>query len=107
IVAQRECRRTRGALWKTTVMRDAGAWPQRQAHAALQIEEGDCAMFKLLAHDAVGLQPQPVAIEVHCPLQIPDAQCDDRDTWFHRPIPPVNRTTCASPARHRPAVRSE
>jgi hypothetical protein len=47
------------------------------------LEESDRAMFELFADDTLGPEAEPVAIEADRPLQIVDAEGDERNARFH------------------------
>ncbi len=54
---------------------------------ALEIEEGDSAVFEFGADDAFRRQVQPVAIKPDRLLKIIDAERQHGDAWFHRSLP--------------------
>ena len=65
------------------VMGKAGARPDRQLEAVLEVEEGDGAIFELLADDAGGRQAKSIPVERDRALQVVDTERDQRNAWFH------------------------
>jgi hypothetical protein len=51
--------RARIAYIESSIMGNALARPGREPKSRLQIEEGDCAVFKLLFDDTLSFQPSP------------------------------------------------
>src|SRR5688500_11703141 len=82
-MTERELCRARCAHGQTRVVSDALARPDGESRAALQVEEGDSAVFELLAHDSFGLEPQSVAVKAKGSLQIVDADGKDGNSRFH------------------------
>src|SRR5262245_17314691 len=54
VLRQRELGRARRSPLEAGVVRDARAGPERESHAALQVDEYDGAVLELLPHDSDG-----------------------------------------------------
>lgn len=65
------------------IVRKALARPNCELQTGLQIKEGDGPMLELPAKDALRWKAQAISIEVHRPLQILDAEGDNRDARLH------------------------
>ena len=59
------------------------AGPNGELQAMLKIKEGDGAILKLRADDALRRQTEPIAIEPQRSLQIVDTESNDGDPWLH------------------------
>jgi hypothetical protein len=46
----------------------------------LVLEEHHSAVLELLTDDPVGLQTEPVAVELHCAVEVACAKCEDADS---------------------------
>lgn len=79
-------------------MRKVVARPECEPEAGLQIEERDGAVLELLPDDAVGPEPQAIAVEAHGPLEIVDADGQDRNTRLHEEHPHAGGVCVSSQA---------
>ncbi|MNG38641.1 hypothetical protein D3C84_1264170 [compost metagenome] len=68
-------------------MGQAGAWPQGQLQARLQVDEHHRAMFELAADDAGRRQAQAVAVKAQRTFQVVHGEGDDADAGLHG-LPP-------------------
>lgn len=114
IVSQGKVRRTGSLNRQVSIVSDACAWPQSQLDPVLKLKEDHRSILKFLPDDPLCWQTETVSIEAQRPVQIIDAQGNDRNVWFHGgtfpfliiPVwgPWLPRGRCASAeAKGRPA----
>jgi hypothetical protein len=82
-VGQGNVRRTGSVNRQVSVVSDACGWPQSQLDPVFSLKEDDCSLFECLPNHSLCGQTKPVSIEGQRPIQIIDAQGNDRHAWFH------------------------
>ncbi|MXQ14076.1 transposase [Microvirga makkahensis] len=96
IVPGRETRRAWSRLRQSRVVGNIVTSSHGHLHLRLKLENGNGSVRELLADDALGRQPETIAVERDGSLQILDPKRQHRNTWSHSPS--VHARTAIRPA---------
>jgi hypothetical protein len=87
VVTDRKFRGAWNAERNSRIVSETLARPDCEFQARLQIEEGHGPMLEFRANDAFCWQAKTIAIEIHRPFQVVNAEGNNRNARFHGMAP--------------------